>query len=257
MIRPRIIPCLLIKDGALTKTTQFVNHQYIGDPINAVKIFNEKNVDELIILDIDATIKNKSPNLSMIDNFAAECRMPLCYGGGIKTTKQICDIIEMGVEKVSLSSTAINDPEIVKEAVSLIGSQSVVVTIDVKKSYNNYYAYINNGKVNTKCNVIDLVETFQEFGVGEIIINSIDKDGMMEGYDISLIKKIKNIINIPLTVIGGAGALSDIGNLYKSFGLIGASAGSLFIYKGLYKAVLINYPNFDIRNELYKNYYYD
>ena len=255
MIRPRIIPCLLIKDGGLVKTIQFENHKYIGDPINAVRIFNEKCVDELIVLDLDATVRGKDPDLKMINNLATECRMPLCYGGGIKTVEQIREIIGLGVEKVSLSSAAIENIEIVNNAAKLVGSQSIVVTLDVKKTNNDYYVYTRNGKNNTKLDPVDLVKDFQAFGAGEIVINSIDHDGIMKGYDINLIEKIKGIADIPITVVGGAGTLSDIGKLFKEFGLIGACAGSLFVFKGVYRAVLINYPDVAEKEQLYLNHF--
>ena len=246
---------MLIKDGGLVKTVQFDNPKYIGDPINAVRIFNEKCVDELIVLDIDATVKDKDPDLKMIDNLATECRMPLCYGGGIKTVEQIREIIGLGVEKVSLSSAAIENHEIVRNGAKFVGNQSIVVTLDVKKTNNNYYVYTRNGKNNTKLDPVDLVKDFQAFGAGEIVINSIDHDGIMKGYDINLIEKIKGIVKIPITVVGGAGTLSDIGKLFKEFGLIGACAGSLFVFKGLYRAVLINYPNLIEKEQLYSNYF--
>ena len=154
MLRPRIIPCLLIKDKGLVKTVNFSNPKYLGDPINAVRIFNEKCVDELIVLDIDATVQGKDPDLKMIDNLATECRMPLCYGGGVKTVEQIREIIELGVEKVSLSSIAIENPEIVRNGAKFVGNQSIVVTLDVKKTNNNYYVYTRNGKNNTKLDLV-------------------------------------------------------------------------------------------------------
>ena len=244
---------MLIKDGGLVKTIQFDNPKYVGDPINAVRIFNEKCVDELIVLDIDATVKGKDPDLKMINNLATECRMPLCYGGGIKTAEQIREIIGLGVEKVSLSSAAIENPEIVKNGAKFVGNQSIVVTLDVKKTNNNYYVYTRNGKNNTKLDPVDLVKDFQAFGAGEIVINSIDHDGIMKGYDINLIEKIKGIVKIPITVVGGAGTLSDIGKLFKEFGLIGACAGSLFVFKGVYRAVLINYPTQKEKQQLFDN----
>ncbi len=243
MLLPRIIPCLLLKKNALVKTINFEDSKYIGDPINAVRIFNEKEVDELIVLDIDASVNNQVPNIDMISNLASECCMPLCYGGGIKTINQIKMIIELGVEKISLSSIVIQNPDLIKEASKIVGNQSIVITIDVRKKGDNYIAFTHNGTINTGYNAIDLIEKFQDNGAGEILINSIDDDGKMEGYNFDLINRIINIISVPLTVIGGAGSIQDIKSLINSFGLIGASAGSLFIFKGVYKAVLINYPN--------------
>jgi cyclase len=244
---------LLIKDGGLVKTTQFESPKYVGDPINTVRIFNEKHVDELIVIDIDATVKYKNPDIKMIGNLAEECRMPLCYGGGIKTAEQICEIIGLGVEKVSLSSAAIENPEIVKDSAGLVGNQSVVVTLDVRKTDNDYKVYLQNGMVNTNLDPVVLVKDFQELGAGEIVINSIDCDGIMKGYDFDLIEKIKDVASIPITVVGGAGTLSDIGNLFAKFGLIGASAGSLFVFNGVYRAVLINYPTQEEKQQLFDN----
>jgi len=251
MLRPRIIPCLLIKDQGLVKTVNFSNPKYLGDPINAVRIFNEKCVDELIVLDIDSTLKGKDPDLKMIDNLATECRMPLCYGGGIKTVDQICEIIELGVEKVSLSSIAIENLEIVNNAAKFVGSQSIVVTLDIKKENNNNYIFTHNGKKNMKIDPVDMVKDLQASGAGEIVINSIDNDGLMNGYNISLIEKIMNVVDIPITAVGGAGTLSDIEELFRLFGLIGACAGSLFVYKGVYRAVLINYPTAEEKQHIF------
>ena len=188
----------------------------------------------------------------MIVNMASECRMPLCYGGGIKTVEQIRKIIELGVEKVSLSSSAIENPDLVKEGAKFVGSQSIVVTLDVKKTNDNYHVYTQNGRINTKLDPINLAKVFQDFGAGEIIINSINLDGSMRGYDVDLLQSIRRTINIPLTAIGGAGSLADIADLFSMFGLIGASAGSLFVFKGRYKAVLINYPSNEEKNNLYQ-----
>ncbi len=251
MIKPRIIPCLLIQNGGLVKTIGFDNPKYIGDPINAVKIFNEKFVDELIVLDIEASIKGENPNLELINALATECRMPLCYGGGIKTVEQIREIIELGVEKVSLSSIAIEKPNIITNGAQFIGSQSIVITLDVKKINDRYFVFTNNGQNNTNLSPIDLALKFQDIGAGEIVINSIDRDGVMNGYDIELIENLYDKINIPITVLGGASNLDDIKLLFKKFGLIGASAGSLFVFKGKFKAVLINYPNDVEKNKLY------
>ena len=250
MLLPRIIPCLLIKDNALYKTIAFDNPKYIGDPINAVRIFNEKKVDELIVLDISASVKGQEPNINLISDLASECRMPLCYGGGIKNINQIQKIISLGVEKVSISSAAINNCDILKGASDIVGNQSIVVTIDVKKIQNEFIAYINNGTINTGKNIVELIEKFQNNGVGEIVINSIDNDGLMNGFNFDLINKTIEFANIPLTFIGGAGSLNDIKLLFKKYGLVGAGVGSLFIFKGPYRAVLINYPPFEKKIKL-------
>jgi cyclase len=243
MLFPRIIPCLLVKNKGLVKTVKFGNPKYIGDPINAVKIFNEKEVDELIVLDIDATSENRGPDYRMIENLAAECRMPLCYGGGITTLKEIQKVISLGVEKVSLSYAGITNPELIGEASAVVGSQSIVVVLDVKKINNRYEIFTHNGKNRVMQDVFELALKMTELGAGEIVINSIDNDGMMQGYDFDIIQKLQNLIHVPITALGGAGSLSDVVKLFERFGQIGAGAGSLFVFKGTYKAVLINYPN--------------
>jgi len=255
MLRPRIIPCLLIKDGGLVKTVRFDNPKYLGDPINAVKIFNEKQVDELIILDIDATVKNQEPDMEMISNLASECRMPICYGGGIKNVKQIRQIIALGVEKISISSAAIQNPDLVSEASEYVGNQSIVLTLDVKKVNDEYQVFTHNGSKMTGLDLIEIIRKYQNLGVGEIVINSISHDGIMNGYDFVLIDYIKDRVNVPLTILGGAGSHDDIGMLISKYGLIGASAGSLFVFKGVYKAVLINYPNLIEKEKIMCRYY--
>jgi cyclase len=252
MLRPRITPCLLVHKGGLVKTIGFKAPKYVGDPINAVKIFNEKEVDELIVLDIDATVNNAEPDYRMIANLAAECRMPLCYGGGIKTLAQAKQIVSLGVEKVSISSAAIEHPELITQIADEIGRQSVVVVLDVKKRLfsKEYDVITKNARVNTKRSVFDLAATAEKLGAGELVINSIDLDGAMTGYDLVLAKKIRQTVNIPITILGGASSLDDIAALVRTCGVVGASAGSLFVFKGVYKAVLINYPNLLQRDEL-------
>lgn len=245
MLRPRIIPCLLVHNGGLVKTTNFVDPKYVGDPINAVRIFNEKEADELIVLDIDATAKGVEPNFKMIADLAVECRMPLCYGGGIKSVAQAKRIIGLGVEKVALSSAAVVNPDLIRMTADEIGSQSVVVVLDVKKSRSAsaYEVWTHNGRRNTAVPACELAQQAETLGVGEIVINSIDEDGRMKGYDLELGKMIRKAVTVPLTVLGGAGSLADIGALIQACGVIGAAAGSLFVFKGVYRAVLINYPS--------------
>jgi cyclase len=255
MLRSRIIPCLLVHNKGLVKTVGFRNAKYVGDPINAVKIFNEKEVDELIVLDIDATVDNKPPNFEMIKNLATECRMPFCYGGGITTVEQAKKIIELGAEKIAISSSAINDKSLIKKIGTAVGVQSVVIIIDVKKRGlllgAGYDIYTNNGKLKANITLKDFIEELNQIGVGEIIINSIDNDGSMKGYDLVLANMIRDLTNFPITVLGGAGNLDDVKILISKFGIIGAAAGSLFVFKGKYKAVLINYPNRDEKSRLF------
>lgn len=254
MLSPRLIPFLLIRGKGLVKTIRFSDDKYVGDPLNAVRIFNEKKVDEIVVLDIDASSKGEKPNYELIEKLAAECRMPLCYGGGIKNTDDACRILSLGVEKVSISSEAINNPRIIKELSNKVGSQSVVVTLDIKKKlFGGYEAYIHNGRVRTKRNPMDLVKIFEDKGAGEIVINSIDNDGVMEGYDLNLIRDIKNNTTIPITVVGGCGSLEDVKSLYLQEGIIGSGAGSLFVFKGKYRAVLITYPKESEKIALFDN----
>ena len=253
MLRSRIVPCLLVQNKGLVKTVKFKEPKYVGDPINAVKIFNEKEVDELIVLDIDATKENRDPNLKMIKNLADECRMPLCYGGGISTVEQAVKIISLGVEKVALSYSALNDIELCQRIGDIIGNQSVVVVIDVKKKklFGGYDIYTHNGTRKSKWNLFDFIAKLEEIGIGEIVINSIDNDGVMQGYDIPLIESIREKCTMPITSLGGAGSLEDIKKMISKFKIIGVAAGSLFVFKGKYRAVLISYPNRQERLPLY------
>jgi cyclase len=252
MLRPRIIPCLLIHNKGLVKTVNFKNPKYVGDPINAVRIFNEKEVDEIIVLDIDATVKNKEPDYNLIKNLAAECRMPLCYGGGIKNVDQAKKLISLGAEKVAISSAAIENPSLIKNISNAVGSQSVVIVLDIKKTgiFKKYEIFTHNGKYKTGKSPRDFVKLMEKNGAGEIVINSIDKDGTMNGFDIELASEIRNSIDLPMTILGGAGSIKHIADIIKVFGIIGIAVGSLFVFKGVYKAVLINYPNYDEKQKI-------
>lgn len=244
MLRPRIIPCLLVHDGGLVKTVKFKEQKYVGDPINAVKIFNEKEADELIVLDIDATVRSREPNFRLIAQFAAECRMPLCYGGGIKTVEQAKRIIGLGVEKIALSSAAMGRPQLISEIAAEIGSQSVVVVLDAKRrSFGREpEVWTHNATRNTGRGVVEMAQQAAALGAGEIVVNSIDEDGQMKGYDLPLASRVRAAVRLPMTMLGGAGSLADIGKLIQTCGVVGASAGSFFVFKGPYRAVLISYP---------------
>ncbi|WKL45045.1 AglZ/HisF2 family acetamidino modification protein [Flavobacterium sp. ZE23DGlu08] len=253
MLRPRIIPSLLIHDNGLVKTVNFKNPKYVGDPINAVKIFNEKEVDELAIFDIDATVLGKEPNYSLIERLASQSMMPLCYGGGVKTVEQAQRIFSLGIEKIALSSAVLHNPKLITEISDRVGAQSVIVVLDVKKKIlGGYEVYTHNGKKATGINPFKFVEEAQKLGAGEIVINSIDKDGVMKGYDLDLIAKVREKISLPMTVLGGAGSLDDIEKVIDQHGVIGVAAGSLFVFKGPYKAVLINYPTQLEKNKMFK-----
>jgi cyclase len=245
VLRSRIIPCLLVKNGGLVKTVKFSRPKYVGDPINAVKIFNEKEVDELFVVDIDASVLNRDPDYTLIKNLAAECRMPLCYGGGVKKLDQVEKIISLGVEKVAMSSAAISNPELVAQAAEVVGGQSIVVVMDVKKSGRGgkYELWTHNASKPTGARPIEFARKVENLGAGEVVINAIDRDGVMVGYDLELARAVREAIGLPMTVLGGAGSLKDIGELIAAFGIVGAAAGSLFVFKGVYRAVLISYPN--------------
>lgn len=244
MLSPRLIPVLLIHNNGLVKTVRFKDPKYVGDPLNAVKIFNEKEADELVVLDIDASVASREPDYRMIENLAAECRMPLCYGGGIKTEEQAIKILGLGVEKVALSSVVFDNKDIIKNLSEKVGRQSVVVVLDVKKRLlsHKYDCFIRNGSVNTKICPVEFSKVLEGLGAGEIFINSIDSDGMMKGYDLSLARSITTSVSIPVTICGGAGSIEDVRRLVLQENIIGAAAGSMFVFKGKYRAVLINYP---------------
>lgn len=246
MLRPRIIPCLLLHQGGVVKTQGFKEPKYVGDPINAVRIFNEKEADELMVLDIDATVNKVAPDFDLIAKLAAECRMPLCYGGGVTTVEQAARIVDMGVEKVALSAAAIANPSLLTEIAAAVGRQSVVAVLDVRKRTGlfgkGYELCTHNGKTVHKYDPVVFAKKLQDAGAGEIVINSVDRDGLMQGYDLELAAQFKQSLKVPVTFLGGAGSLDHIGELISSLGVVGAAAGSLFVFKGKYRAVLINYP---------------
>jgi len=254
MLRSRIVPCLLVHRKGLVKTVNFQEPKYVGDPINAVKIFNEKEVDELLVLDIDATVEGIEPDFEMIRNLAVECRMPFCYGGGIKTVVQAMKIINLGAEKVAISSAAISNPEIIKSIGNAVGVQSVVVVLDIVKRrfFGGYEIVTHNAKKIASVKLIDFLKTIQQIGIGELVINSVDDDGNMTGFDFKLFDFIREQTDMPLTILGGAGTLEDIKMAIYRYKTLGVAAGSMFVFKGKYKAVLINYPTFEERKNLYQ-----
>lgn len=244
MLHPRIIPCLLIQDGGLVKTVRFGNEIYLGDPINAVKIFNEKEVDEIIILDISATPNNLPPNLSLIEEIAGECFMPVAYGGGIRNIKDAKNILSLGVEKIIINTVAASNYQFVTELVEMIGSQSVIVSMDVKKTiFGGYKVLIESGKKAINHPPIEYAVLMQSLGVGELFVNSIDRDGTMQGYDVNLIREISEIVDIPVIACGGAGTLDHLSEVLKKGKASAAAAASIFVFQGKHKAVLITYPN--------------
>jgi len=240
-----------MREGGLIKTKNFKNPKYVGDPINAVKIFNEKEVDELILLDITAW-KKGGPNYNLLEKIAVESRMPLCYGGGVTRSEQALRIVNMGFEKVSISRAAVSTPDVIGDMASKVGNQSVVVTLDVKKnsSGNGYSIYVENGGRCIQHNLIDFCHRVIEAGAGELVINSIDLEGEMKGYDLDLARMVAKEISIPVTFIGGAGRPDDMAKLIDEVGIVGAAAGSMFVFKGPFRAVLISYSRPEL---VYKN----
>jgi len=257
MLRPRIIPCLLINKGGLVKTQAFKAPKYLGEPINAVKIFNEKEADELMVLDIGATVNRVEPNYELIAKLAAECRMPFTYGGGINSVNQAQRVISLGVEKVAISAAAVSDPALVSSIAEAIGRQSVVVVLDVRKKSGllakGYELCTHNAMTAHKLDPVAFALTLQQAGAGEIVINSVDRDGVMKGYDLELAQQMHLALRVPMTMLGGAGSLEDIGILLGKCGVVGAAAGSLFVFKGKYRAVLINYPTASQKDEIYRS----
>jgi imidazole glycerol-phosphate synthase subunit HisF len=256
MLRPRIIPCLLVHKGGLVKTQGFRAPKYVGDPINAVKIFNEKEADELIVVDIDASVTGAEPDYALIAKLAAECRMPLCYGGGITTAQQAARIIDLGVEKVSVSAAAVARPALLREIAEAIGRQSVVAVLDVRRRSGlfakGYELVTHNATRAQKIDPLEFARKLQETGAGEIVVNSVDRDGQMKGYDLELAQRMREAVSVPLTVLGGAGSLDDMQALIRQCGVVGAAAGSLFVFKGVYRAVLINYPTDQQKTQMFK-----
>jgi len=244
---------LLLRNNGLVKTVKFRESTYIGDPINTVKIFNEKEVDEIFFLDIDATKHKKEPPYELIQNIAGECFMPFAYGGGIHSLEQIERIIKSGAEKVIINTHAYPGGEFLREAVRQFGSSTIAVSIDVKKEFlRGNIVYVQGGTRSTGTPPVEYVKRIEDQGAGEILVNSIDRDGMMEGYDIDLIKSISSSVRIPVIACGGAGTLNDFGMAVKQGGASAAAAGSFFIFHGKRRAVLITYPSYSEISDLFK-----
>jgi cyclase len=244
MLKTRVIPCLLLKNQGLVKTVKFKDPKYVGDPINAVKIFNEKEVDELVFLDIAATISDRKPNFKLIAEIASECFMPFGYGGGIRNLRDIRELFNLGVEKVIINSYGAEYPQFIKQASDLYGGQSIVVSIDVKRNPGGKYeVYTRSGTKNTKLDPVQCAVQMQKMGSGELLLNSIDRDGTMAGYDIELLRMVSEVVTIPVVACGGAGKLQDFYEAVNKGGAAAVAAGSLFVLHGKYRAVLISYPS--------------
>lgn len=245
MLRTRVIPVLLLKNNGLVKTTRFKKPVYVGDPINAVRIFNEKEVDELILLDITATNEKRNPNYSRIQEIVSEAFMPIGYGGGISRMDQIEQLFKIGVEKVIINTAAHVNPKLITEAANVFGNQSIVVAIDLKKTiFGKTMIITHAGKKTQKTDLISFLQQIQKAGAGEIFINSIDRDGTMKGYDTVLIRNLSPNINVPLIVCGGAGSVNDFVEAVHA-GASAVAAGAMFVFQGIHRAVLISYPKYD------------
>ncbi|MCG6533285.1 MAG: AglZ/HisF2 family acetamidino modification protein [Syntrophales bacterium LBB04] len=245
---PRVIPCLLLRGSGLVKTIRFKDPTYLGDPRNTIKIFNEKGVDELVFLDITATIEKRGPNFELISEITSECFMPLGYGGGISNLGQMEKLFKMGVEKVAVNTYAVVNPPFVSEAARAFGSQSVVVSLDVKRSLlGKYEIMVEAGKRKSGLEPVTFAKQMEEAGAGELLLNSIDRDGTMQGYDLEMIKRVTSAVNIPVIACGGAGSPEDFGAVVRDGGASAVAAGSIFVFHGRHRAVLINFPK---RNEL-------
>jgi len=253
MLKNRVIPALLLKNGGLVKTTKFKDPKYVGDSINAIKIFNEKQVDELMVLDITASKEGREPNYSLIEQFAGECFMPLAYGGGIKTVEQAKRLFASGVEKVCLQTAALDNPALVTALADRFGSQSVMVSLDIKKNWlGNPKVYSASRAKVMGTNWLELLHRLIEAGAGEVLLNAVDKDGTLSGPDLDLIQKASKAVQVPLIAVGGISSLEDIKAAINA-GASGVAAGAFFVYFGPHRAVLITYPKYEELEKLLKN----
>jgi len=243
MLRPRAIPCLLLRKGRLVKTIRFDKPQYVGDPINAVRIFNDMEVDEIVVLDIAATPEGTGIPLDLIGEMAGECFMPMAYGGGLKDVEDVRRVLGLGVEKVVINSAAAADVSLIRRVADAFGSQSVVASVDVRRPmFGAFRAYARGGRQAIKAGVVDWVQALEQAGAGEILVTSIDRDGTMEGYELSLVRLITSSVRLPVIAAGGAGSIQDIGDVVTKGGASAAAIGSLAVYQGKNRAVLINFP---------------
>ncbi|MFZ2491238.1 MAG: AglZ/HisF2 family acetamidino modification protein [Thermoanaerobaculia bacterium] len=246
-----MIPCLLMSNGGLVKTVKFSNPKYVGDPVNAVRIFNDKEVDEMVFLDIDATREKRGPNFQVLADIASEAFMPFGYGGGITTVDQVRQLYALGIEKVILNSAAVTNPRLVEEAASIAGNSGVVVSIDVRRSWlGRRSVYINGGRRDTRLDPVMHAREMERAGAGEILLTSIDRDGTMEGYDLDLIEQISSNVGVPVVAAGGAGELRHFREAVDH-GAAGLAAGSMFVFHGRHRAVLITYPEYQELERLF------
>lgn len=243
MLMPRVMPCLLLKNGGLVKTVKFRDPGYIGDPINAVRIYNEKEVDELVFLDITATIEKRPPPYKVLSEIGSECFMPVTYGGGIRDIETIRQVLSLGIEKVAINSYAVENPQFVHDAAEKFGSSTIVVSIDVRRQlFGRFEVVIYGGRKGTRLDPVDFAIQMQQMGAGEILLTAIDRDGTQEGYDLALISRVTNAVSIPVIACGGAGKIEDFRAAIKDAGASACAAGSMVVYYGRNRAVLITFP---------------
>lgn len=244
MIPPRVIPCLLLRNQGLVKTIRFKNPTYVGDPTNAVRIFNDKEVDELVFLDTTASSEGRGPQYDLLARMTNECFMPLCYGGGVSAIADMHRLFALGIEKVSLNTQAVERPQLVREAASTFGSSSIVVSIDVRRRLFNKYEVVTRGASRkTGLDPVAFAVRMQELGAGELLLTSVDRDGTRSGYDLELIRRVSSAVSVPVIACGGAGSVRDLARAVTEGGASAAAAGSLFVFHGPHKAVLITYPS--------------
>jgi imidazole glycerol-phosphate synthase subunit HisF len=243
MLRSRVIPCLLLNRGGLVKTRQFADAKYVGDPINAVKIFNDKEVDELVLLDITATSEKRAPNFTLIQEIASECFMPFAYGGALANLEDARRVLALGAEKVVFNTAALRAPDVLRSASREFGAQAVVASIDVKrKLFGRYEVVAERARKSTGRDPVAFARELEDLGVGEIFLTSVDREGTMEGYDVDLIRRVSAAVSVPVVANGGAGSIPDFGLALNDGGASAVAAGAMFVFHGPHRAVLITYP---------------
>lgn len=254
MLKTRVIPCLLLKDGGLVKTIRFADPKYVGDPINTIKIFNDKEVDELLLLDISASREGKGPAFSTIAQIASECFMPVCYGGGVSTLEQAKRIVGMGVEKIAINHAAIANPSLIGEIADPLGSQAVVVSINVKKNWLGKYRVLDSGTGKlTDLDPVQHAERVVAAGAGEILVNDVDRDGTQQGYNLELIRRFTDRLSVPVIACGGAWTTDHLRQVVKESRASAVAAGSMFVFQGPHRAVLVSYPPYAELERLFQN----
>ncbi len=244
MIRPRVIPALLLKGQGLVKTVKFKDPKYLGDPINVVRIFNDKEVDEIVLLDITATPQNRGPQFEVLKDIASEVFIPLAYGGGIRSMEDVRTLLGIGIEKLIMNTSAVENPSLIRDTADHAGSQAVVVSMDVKKNFlGKYEVFTRCGQKKTGLDPVKHAMEVEKMGAGEILLNSIDCDGMMQGYDIELVRRVADAVKVPVVACGGAGNLAHVAEVIQQGHASAAAAGSMFVFQGPLRGVLISYPS--------------